>query len=157
MPFNPLLQVLSVDDNEETAEILGLLMKSYEVEVTAARSSADALLKIKSRCFDLYLLDGWLPVLDGFELCRQIRESDSTTPILFYSGAAYEIDKQKAFAAGANAYVTKPDVDGLVETMLELIAKAKVDNVQTPWTGNHFPAVESRVANRFFSVSTAGD
>lgn len=158
MPFNPLSQVLSVDDNEDTAEILGLLMKSYQIEVTATRSSADALLKIKSGCFDLYLLDGWLPVLDGFELCRQIRESDSTTPILFYSGAAYEIDKQKAFAAGANAYVTKPDVDGLIETMLELIAKAKVDIVQTPWTGKYFPAVECRVANRLFSVvSTAGD
>lgn len=157
MPFTPLSQVLSVDDNEDAVEILSLLMKSYQVEVTSVRSSAEALLKIKSDSFDLYLLDGWIPVLDGFELCRLIRESDSTTPILFYSGAAYETDKQRAFRAGANAYVIKPDVEGLIETMLELIAKAKVDNAQPRWVGNSMSAMETRFASQFFSAKTASD
>ena len=157
MPFTPLSQVLSVDDNEDTVEILSLLMKSYQVEVTSARSSSEALVKIKSASFDLYLLDGWMPVLDGFELCHLIRESDSTTPILFYSGAAYDTDKQRAFAAGANAFVTKPDVEGLIETMLELIAKAKVANAQPRWVGNSMSATETRFASQFFNARTASD
>jgi CheY-like chemotaxis protein len=157
MPFTPLSQVLSVDDNEDAAEILSLLMKSHQVEVTSARSSAEALLKIKSNPFDLYLLDGWMPGLDGFELCRLIRESDSTTPILFYSGAAYETDKQRALVAGASAYVTKPDVDGLIETMLELIAKARVDNAQLLWVGNSMSATETRFASQFFNAETVSD
>jgi DNA-binding response OmpR family regulator len=79
------------------------------------------------------VLDGWLPRLDGFEFCRQIRESDSNIPILFYSGAAYEADRQKGIAAGANAYIAKPDVDGLIETMRDLIANAKAQSTSARW------------------------
>jgi DNA-binding response OmpR family regulator len=84
---------------------------------------------ISKQSFDLYVLDGWLPRLDGFEFCRQIRMGDSITPILFYSGAAYDSDKQKGFAAGANAYLVKPNVESLVETMLSLLAETR--NVAT--------------------------
>jgi CheY-like chemotaxis protein len=156
MPYNPVSQVLSVDDDDDAAEILGLLMTSHQVEVTSARSGAEALAKIKSNCFDLYLLDVWLPLFDGFELCRQIREFDSKTPILFYSGAAYDSDKQKAFAAGATGYVTKPDVEDLIDTMLELIAKAKIDNAPGHWVGDPLPAAE-RPFGSFFSLNTASD
>jgi DNA-binding response OmpR family regulator len=76
--------------------------------------------------FDLYVLDAWLPGLDGFEFCREIRRVDSITPILFYSGAGYETDKQEGIAAGANAYLVKPDVESLVETMSSLIAEARI-------------------------------
>jgi DNA-binding response OmpR family regulator len=126
MPSNTLPRVLCVDDDEDSGEMLNLLMKSHGIEVTCARSAADAWPKIKTECFELYLLDAWLPQLDGFEFCRQIRDLDSRTPILFYSGAGYDADKQKGIAAGANAYVTKPDVDGLIEAMVDLIAKANV-------------------------------
>ena len=58
--------------------------------------------------FDLFLVDNWLPGLSGPELTRHIREFNQVTPILFYSGAAYEDDKQAALAAGAQAYLIKP-------------------------------------------------
>jgi DNA-binding response OmpR family regulator len=54
------------------------------------------------------LLDSRLPDLDGFDLCRRMRDFDDT-PILFFSGAAYETDKKRGIEAGANAYVIKPD------------------------------------------------
>lgn len=121
----PLSQVLFVDDDEDAGEMLSQLLKPYRIELTCALSSADAWLKIKAKCFDLYLLDAWLPEVDGFELCRQIREGDKRTPVLFYSGAAYDADKKKAFTAGADAYVTKPDIEGLIGTMTGLIAQAR--------------------------------
>ena len=96
-------RVLFVDDDEDACEILRLLMSSCGVDATCALSAVEAWPLIRGQFFDLYVLDGWLPGIDGFEFCRQIRESDSDTPILFYSGAAYDKDKQKGIAAGANA------------------------------------------------------
>lgn len=127
MPNATRSRVLCVDDDEDACELLSFLLKSHGIDATCVRSAADAWLKIKAERFDLYLLDGWLPQIDGFEFCRQIRQSDSRTPILFYSGAAYDADKRKGIAAGANAYVIKPDIESLIETMSDLIAKAKAD------------------------------
>jgi CheY-like chemotaxis protein len=135
--------------------MLSLLLKSQRIEVTCAQSAADAWLKIKAQCFDLYLLDAWLPKLDGFEFCRQIRQLDSKTPILFYSGAAYDADKQKGFAAGANAYVTKPDLEGLIETTLDLIAKARAADVAAHWVSNQPSPAEKWFSPQLFSVKTA--
>lgn len=155
MPSNTLSRVLCVDDDLDACEMLSLLLKSQRIEVTCAQSAAEAWLKIKAECFDLYLLDAWLPQLDGFEFCRQIRQLDSKTPILFYSGAAYEADKQKGIAAGANAYVTKPDLEGLIETTLDLIAKARADEAAARFVINQRPPVENRFSAQLFSVKTA--
>lgn len=104
------------------------------------------------------MLDGWLPGIDGFELCKQIREFDSVTPILFYSGAAYDTDKEKGIAAGANAYVTKPNVEGLIQTILDLIATAQTTKheVGIPGKDNSLPIVESWFGG-FFGGETASD
>ena len=157
MPSNTRSRVLCVDDDEDACEMLSLLLKSHRIDATCVRSAAEAWLKIKAERFDLYLLDAWLPHLDGFEFCRQIREFDSNTPILFYSGAAYDADKQKGIAAGANAYVTKPDVEGLIETMVDLIAKAKADDVAARWVSNQLHPAEKSLSAQFFSVKTASD
>jgi len=146
MPSTTLSRVLCVDDDEDAGEMLSLLLKSRRIEVTCAQSAAEAWLKIKAECFDLYLLDAWLPQLDGFEFCRQIREFDSNTPILFYSGAAYDADKQKGIAAGANAYLTKPDVEGLIETISNLIAKGRADDVAPRWVGNQRRQAENSLS-----------
>jgi two-component system, OmpR family, response regulator VicR len=116
--------VLCVDDDEGACEILSLLLSSVGIDATCARSAVAARKLIKGRRWDLFILDGWLPGTDGFAFCREIRKFDSHTPILFYSGAAYDTDKQNGYAAGANDYVTKPDVDGLIEKILALIAEA---------------------------------
>ncbi len=76
-----------------------------------------------SQEFDLYLLDSWLPDGSGLDLCKQIREFDKATPILFYSAAAYEIDRDKAMKSGAQAYLIKPsqpaELCNLVSTLIE--------------------------------------
>ena len=66
-----------------------------------------------------------MPGLAGPELTRHIREFNQTTPILFYSAAAYEADKQEALDAGAQGYLTKPtDVDVLLAEVERLITKS---------------------------------
>ena len=123
MPTLNRSRVLFVDDDEDACEMLSLLMRSCGIDATCVQSAVEARALIREQRFDLFVLDGWLPGIDGFELCRQIREFDSDTPILFYSGAAYDTDKQMGLAAGANAYITKPDVDGLIKTIADLTAK----------------------------------
>ena len=149
MPTLNRSRVLFVDDDEDACEILRLLMSSCGIDSTCAQSAVEAWPLIRGQSFDLFVLDGWLPGIDGFEFCRQIREFDSNTPILFYSGAAYDADKQKGIAAGANAYVTKPDVDGLIKAIADVVAKAKahdvdsrrvIDHVVEKWFAGGFPS-----------------
>ena len=95
------------------------------------------------------MLEGWLPYIDGFAFCRQLRESDAKTPILFYSGAAYESDRQKGIAAGANDYVAKPDIESLIEKMVDLIAQA---NTQ-PITANRLSRPDQPSGQQAFATS----
>ena len=125
MPVTPNFRVLSVDDDAEACAMLSALLMSSGINCRCAASAAEAWTLIRADQFDLYLLDAWLPGVDGFEFCRQLRAIDSITPIIFYSGAAYESDKQKGIAAGANAYIVKPEVEVLVAAMSGLIAKAR--------------------------------
>ncbi len=152
MPSQTRSRVLCLDDDKDACEMLSVLLNSYGIDATCVQSAAEAWLEIKVERFDLYLLDAWLPRLDGFEFCRQLRELDSNTPVVFYSGAGYETDKRKGIAAGANAYVTKPDVEGLIAIIVELVAKAKADNVVTRWVRKHLAPAENSFSAKFSSV-----
>ncbi len=79
----------------------------------------------QSEHFDLYLLDARFPDGNGFDLCRRLREFAPHTPILFYSGNAYEADKKNGLAAGANDYLTKPYLADLSVTILQTIEQTK--------------------------------
>jgi len=97
------------------------------IEAKAVGTAAQALSSIRTEHFDLYLLDLRLPDADGFELCRQIRDYDPQTPILFFSGAAYEADKKKGIEAGANGYVIKPDLDALLGSIKQFVSEEESD------------------------------
>lgn len=114
MPSNPRPRVLCVDDDEDSREVVSALLKVALIDTKTVGTAAQALSMIKAERFDLYLIDAWLPDLDGFELCRLMRDSHPQTPILFFSGAAYPADRKRGIEAGANGYVTKPDLDGLL-------------------------------------------
>ena len=125
MPSNPLPRVLCVDDDEDSRVILIMLLKSALIEAKAVGTGAQALSSIQRERFDLYLLDSRLPDLDGFDLCRQMRAVDPDTPILFFSGAAYEADKKRGIEAGASAYVIKPDLDGLLGSIKQFVSRTE--------------------------------
>ena len=113
----PQPRVLCVDDDQDSREMLSALLRLSSIEAVAVGTAFEALTSVQAERFDLFLLDSHLPDVDGFELCRQLRDLDAAVPILFFSGAAYETDKQKGLEAGANAYVSKPDIEGLIGTI----------------------------------------
>ena len=117
-------RVLCVDDDEDSREMLTTLLKLSLIEARTVASAVQAMLLIQTERFDLCVLDARLPDLDGFELCRRMRAVDRETPILFFSGAAHDADRKKAIDAGANAYVVKPEIDSLVQTISQLVGRA---------------------------------
>ena len=125
MPPKSRLRVLCVDDDEDSRVMLTALLKLAFIEAKAVGTGAEALTSVEAEPFDLYMLDSRLPDVDGFELCRRLRAMDRTKPILFFSGAAFEADKKRGIEAGANAYVIKPDLDGLLGTIKQFVVQAE--------------------------------
>ena len=123
LPLSP--RVLFIEDDADTRELVSFVLKRENFEVVLATDSEEALVAAGAMSFELYLIDNWLPGESGVDLCKRLREFDRRTPILFYSGAAYEHDKRAAFAAGAQGYLTKPSELGeLVQEVSQLIYKA---------------------------------
>jgi DNA-binding response OmpR family regulator len=120
-------RVLCVDDDEDSRVMLTTLLRLALIEAKAVGTAAQALSSMQTERFDLYLLDATLPDLDGFELCRRMRALDPHTPILFFSGAAYADDKERGIEAGADAYVIKPDLDGLLGSIKQFTSHAEND------------------------------
>jgi DNA-binding response OmpR family regulator len=110
--------------------MLVTLLRHELLEAKAVGTAAQAISSIQTERFDLYLLDSRLPDLDGFDLCRRIRDVDQETPILFFSGAARETDQKKALDAGANAYVIKPEIPILIETITQFVGQTETAMAQ---------------------------
>lgn len=124
MRLNPRLRVLYVDDSADCRAMVRTLLECSQVETRPAENARQALRVIQSERFDLYLLEAWLPELDGFELCRRIRADDAHTPIVFFSSACYEADTRRGIKAGANAYVRKPDIEALLASITKYMIPA---------------------------------
>jgi CheY-like chemotaxis protein len=105
--------------------MLVTLLRFALIQATAVGTADQALSRIQSERFDLYLTDARLPKIDGFELCRRIRNFDLSTPIIFFSGSAYAADKRKGIEAGANGYVIKPDIEDLLRTIKQFVSFAE--------------------------------
>jgi DNA-binding response OmpR family regulator len=131
VPSKPLPRVLCVEDDEDSRVMLITLLRHALIEAQAVGTAVQAISTIQTERFDLYLLDSRLPDVDGFDLCRRIRDFDADTPILFFSGAAYEADKKRGLEAGANAYVIKPDFDDLLGTINQFVSRPESASVQT--------------------------
>ena len=125
-------RVLYVEDHEDTRELVTLLLTQKGFEVVTGDSIESGIALAIGGNFDLYLLDSWLPDGSGLELCQLIRQFDKTTPILFYSAAAYASDRELALESGAQAYMIKPSqpsdlcrlVSELIEDSKRLVSRA---------------------------------
>jgi DNA-binding response OmpR family regulator len=119
-------RILCTEDDQDTGDLIKLVLSQNGFEVVCTEDADNAINLAKSQHFDLYLVDNWIPGLSGTGLTEKLRQFDIKTPILFYSGAAYDADKDAARVAGAQGYLVKPaDSDQLVAEVLRLIAESK--------------------------------
>ena len=101
-------KILIIEDEESILMALtdDLALEGYEV--ASARDGLKGLSMAKEKAHDLIVLDIMLPKMDGFEVCKQLRQAGVGTPILMLTAKSQEIDKVLGLELGADDYVTKP-------------------------------------------------
>lgn len=98
-------KILIVDDNPEIREVVNVLLTNEGYEIEEAVDGMDALRKIEGK--DLIILDIMMPNMDGYEVCKRIRDI-SNAPILFLTAKTMEGDKTLGFTCGGDDYLAKP-------------------------------------------------
>jgi len=118
-------RILCTEDDPDTRDLINFVLSDYGFEVVCTEHPEQAIDMARTLSFDLYLVDNWMPGLSGTELTLKLREFDTHTPILVYSAAAYDADKEAAWASGAQGYLVKPtDGDHLIAEVSRLIAES---------------------------------
>ncbi|OIN67671.1 DNA-binding response regulator [Exiguobacterium sp. KRL4] len=100
-------KILVVDDEQPIADILKFKLEKEGYSVAVANDGVEALEKVEEFKPDLILLDIMLPLMDGMEVCREVRKT-SKVPIIMLTAKDSEIDTVLGLELGANDYVTKP-------------------------------------------------
>ena len=118
-------RVLCVDDHRDTSDMLQMLLAEENYQVHTAASMQEACDMAMRNEYDLYVLDKRLPDGTGVELCETLMKLTPDVPCIFYTGDAYEIHRREAFAAGAAAYVAKPDIEGLIDAVHQLLSNSE--------------------------------
>lgn len=114
--------ILTVDDNVINREVVNEILSESGVNVDCAENGREALIKVQNHHYDLILMDIQMPIMDGFETTRAIRqlENYSLTPIIALTGNAFSEDRQACLAAGMNDFLAKPVIpDILFKTLFD--------------------------------------
>jgi two-component system, OmpR family, response regulator len=101
-------RLLLVDDEDNLRSMLEAALRYNDFEVCSAGNGRDALAMIDDVEPDLILLDVMLPDLDGFEVCRRLRSSGSTTPVVFLTARDTTDEKVRGLTLGGDDYLVKP-------------------------------------------------
>jgi len=119
-------KILLVEDQESLLKLESILLTSRGFEVRGVSDGEAALAAIEEDIPDLMLLDIMLPDLDGFEICRMIKEKERTRqiPIIMVTARKSRRDVQLSKEAGADAYITKPFKSAmLIETIQKFLGR----------------------------------
>ncbi len=102
--------ILVADDDVDLNDLVAMKLESAGHEVTSVFDGEDALTRALADKPDLIVLDWMLPRRNGLEVCRSVRSDGALagTRILMLTARAQEVDVERAFAAGAEEYITKP-------------------------------------------------
>ena len=123
------IRILCVEDNRDSREMIAALLRGANpnYEVKAVETAAEALGMDGRTEFDLYILDIWLPGMDGVELCRRLRERGVNKPIMFFSAMGVQAkDRDFVLAAGADEFLVKSvDIDRFTDTVERLLDESR--------------------------------
>jgi DNA-binding response OmpR family regulator len=129
-------QVLLVDDDAALGTVMDLRLRDEGFDLHEARDGSSALERARAVAFDLLILDGILPGIDGLVLCRALRAGGANrrTPILMISARDSESDRILGLESGADDYLPKPfGFDELIARMRALVRRSGPTRVD-PWT-----------------------
>jgi DNA-binding response OmpR family regulator len=154
-----LRKVLIVEDDQAMAVALrdGFTYEGYTVHV--ARDGQTGLRMASEKDHDLLILDVMLPRMSGLDVCRQLRGSGNTTPIIMLTARGQEIDKVLGLKTGADDYVTKPfsflELMARVEAVLRRASKPAevVESIEFGGVSLNFKTLEATKSGRPLELS----
>ncbi len=120
-------KILVVEDSQSQREMIANLLQNNQFEVVTANNGLEALSQAELLHPDLVILDIIMPKMNGYELCRRLRDNPETwdVNIIICSTKSTSVDRHWGFRQGANAYISKPfPPEDLVDTVKELLKSA---------------------------------
>ncbi len=119
------MRILVVEDDQRLARFLERVLVEEGYSVDRCGSGADAVTQARASGYDVMLLDWMIPDLDGIEVCRQIRRSGSSVPILMLTARDQVSERVLGLDAGADDYLVKPfEVEELVARIHALLRRS---------------------------------
>jgi len=131
-------RILVVEDDADISNMLRIYFESEGYDVSVARRGEDALEMCRHRLPNVIVLDIMLPDMDGYDVCRELRNSLRTShiPIIFLTQKDERSDKIRGLELGADDYVTKPfDVEELNLRVRNAMARSRYESLTNPTTG----------------------
>ena len=117
-------KILIVDDETDIIKLLSMRLKSCDYDVISASDGESGLKKAQKEKPDLIILDVLMPKMNGFEICKRLKENELTKnmPVIMLTALAQERDLAKGLKEGADCFITKPfsTVDLLCEIKLAM-------------------------------------
>ena len=124
-------KILVVDDDPDLLLLLRVTLAAEDFQCLLARNGEDAVRELQLEKPDLVLLDIMMPVMDGWQVLRQVAEWDIQIPVIVVSAKASETDVARALELGAVDYVTKPfDPDELLQSILAVLDRSPEDRAR---------------------------
>jgi CheY-like chemotaxis protein len=122
-------KILVVEDEESLLKLESILFTSKGYDVTGVRDGNEALEALAESLPDLVVLDVMLPGIDGFQVCRAIKEDPATRhiPVVMLTAKKSSADLERGKSAGADAYITKPFKSVKVLEVIEGLIKGTPD------------------------------
>lgn len=118
--------ILVVEDEQSIADSITYALRSEGFAATHVTTGAEALVKLDQNQFQLAILDVGLPDRNGFDLCRDIKATHATLPVIFLTARSGEIDRVVGLEIGANDYLAKPfsprELTARVRSLLRLVS-----------------------------------
>lgn len=126
-------RILIVDDDDEIRELLEFDIASSGYFVDTAKDGMEGLNKALNNTYDLILLDVMMPKMNGFEVCKNIRQAKLAIPVLMLTAKGTIDDKTTGFDCGADDYLVKPfDIQEVLLRIRVLLRRNNVDVDESP-------------------------
>lgn len=132
-------KVLIIEDEKSISDIIKFNLQKEGYEIETAYDGEDGLTKALSVNPDIILLDIMIPIIDGFQVCKKVRET-SNVPIIMLTAKEEEVDKVLGLELGADDYMTKPF------GMRELIARIKANIRRNSIVGGETESNNSKIS-----------
>ena len=126
-PLSPACRILVVEDEPAISDVVSTALRYQAHTVTQVDDGLGGLAEAERSTYDLIVLDVMLPGIDGYEICRRLRDAGRFVPVLFLTARNDAKDRIKGFVTGGDDYLTKPfSVDELVLRVTAILRRAGI-------------------------------